>query len=80
MSLSDCEKCWDTPCECGHKYKDASIEWLTKMRDMFNRLIEDRKTKERMTKIDMLDERIKVLESDKYSRDTYELEQSEYND
>lgn len=32
MSLSDCEKCWDTPCTCGHEYRDYStgqmIEWI----------------------------------------------------
>ena len=22
MSLSDCPKCWDTPCTCGHEYRD----------------------------------------------------------
>lgn len=44
MSLIDCEKCWDTPCECGFEYRNSSIGWLTKMRDMFQRLI-DEKTK-----------------------------------
>ena len=40
MSLSDCVKCWDTPCRCGHDYKDWSdsqlaeqIMMLTKLRD-----------------------------------------------
>lgn len=22
MSLSDCPKCWDTPCTCGHGYSN----------------------------------------------------------
>ena len=22
MSLSDCVKCWETPCVCGHEYKN----------------------------------------------------------
>ncbi len=22
MSLSDCDKCWSTPCSCGYDYKD----------------------------------------------------------
>ena len=26
MSLSDCEKCWETPCVCGFGYKDMSKE------------------------------------------------------
>ena len=24
MSLSDCERCWDTPCTCGYSYRDWS--------------------------------------------------------
>ena len=24
MSLSDCAKCWDTPCTCGHEYRNYS--------------------------------------------------------
>ena len=26
MSLSDCEKCWDTPCVCGWGYREMSKE------------------------------------------------------
>lgn len=29
MALSDCPKCWDTPCTCGHGYKDWSRERLS---------------------------------------------------
>lgn len=25
MALSDCEKCWETPCACGHGYRN----WTT---------------------------------------------------
>lgn len=25
MSLSDCEKCWSTPCQCGYRYKNYSL-------------------------------------------------------
>lgn len=39
MSLSDCPKCWDTPCTCGYMYKGYSIEQLTEFRDLFNDLI-----------------------------------------
>lgn len=28
MSLSDCPKCWDTPCTCGHEYQDWTVERL----------------------------------------------------
>jgi len=24
MSLSDCPKCWNTPCTCGYEYRDYS--------------------------------------------------------
>lgn len=26
MALSDCPKCWDTPCTCGHYWRDYSLE------------------------------------------------------
>jgi hypothetical protein len=29
MSLSDCIKCWDSPCTCGWEYRDWSIKALT---------------------------------------------------
>lgn len=25
MALSDCEKCWNTPCDCGWEYRDWSV-------------------------------------------------------
>jgi hypothetical protein len=28
MALSDCHKCWDTPCSCGYDYKDYTPEQL----------------------------------------------------
>ena len=30
MGMSDCEKCWSTPCECGWIYKNWSTETLSK--------------------------------------------------
>lgn len=30
MSLSDCEKCWETPCRCGHGYRNWSVDDLNK--------------------------------------------------
>lgn len=26
MSLSDCPKCWDTPCTCGYEYREYKDE------------------------------------------------------
>jgi len=26
MALSDCIKCWQTPCECGYEYREWSWE------------------------------------------------------
>ena len=26
MSMSDCEKCWETPCICGHEYRNWTPE------------------------------------------------------
>ena len=31
MALSDCEKCWDTPCTCGYRYRNYSDEALAKL-------------------------------------------------
>lgn len=30
MALSDCPKCWDTPCCCGHEYKTYSKDYFVK--------------------------------------------------
>ena len=40
MSMSDCEKCWDTPCVCGWDYNQKSDKWLADMRDMFQGLLD----------------------------------------
>lgn len=36
MSLSDCIECWNTPCECGHDFKDASDSYKEKMTKSVN--------------------------------------------
>lgn len=28
MAMSDCEKCWDTPCSCGWQYRTWTIQRL----------------------------------------------------
>ena len=30
VSLSDCIKCWETPCRCGYEYKDWSEKDMVK--------------------------------------------------
>lgn len=42
MSLSDCSKCWETPCVCGNEYLNYSLKQLTEMRDLFDRLIREK--------------------------------------
>ena len=41
MSLSDCAKCWETPCSCGWDYidwendrLDKQVQLLTKIREL----------------------------------------------
>jgi hypothetical protein len=42
MSMSDCIKCWDTPCTCGWEYRNWKISYLKKQVKIFNRIIEYR--------------------------------------
>lgn len=44
MSSLDCPDYWKTPCECGYEYIDFTLERLTKMRDLFDRLIKRKET------------------------------------
>lgn len=30
MALSDCEKCWNTPCDCGWEYRNMNDEEFAK--------------------------------------------------
>lgn len=34
MSLSDCENCWATPCECGYSYKYWAADRIERQIDM----------------------------------------------
>lgn len=29
MSMSDCTKCWNTPCNCGYDYQDYNVEYFS---------------------------------------------------
>ncbi len=33
MSLSDCPKCWDTPCTCGHEWHYPNYQAILNSRD-----------------------------------------------
>lgn len=47
MALSDCEKCWETPCACGHDYK----AWSTsKLQNLYN--VIDKELKSRAKKLE----------------------------
>lgn len=39
MSLSDCEKCWSTPCECGHGYRNWTPENLREQIAMLEKVL-----------------------------------------
>jgi len=39
MSLSDCIKCYDTPCECGWEYRGWTVERLDGYVKMLNNVI-----------------------------------------
>jgi hypothetical protein len=42
MSMSDCEKCWDTPCACGWEYRRWTNEQLRAQRDMLQGILDAR--------------------------------------
>lgn len=42
MALSDCIHCWETPCTCGYDYRNYPMDELIKMRDLFQRLIDEK--------------------------------------
>ena len=45
MALSDCPKCWDTPCTCGHEYKKWSIDKLRAHIAMLTKVLEEKEEK-----------------------------------
>jgi hypothetical protein len=68
MSMTDCVKCWNTPCICGWGYKGWSIESLKSLRDILNSLIQEKEAAsaaERKRATDLPNERISWLEGEK---------------
>lgn len=45
MAMSDCVKCWDTPCTCGHDLLGRSMEWLLNQQKIINAEIDRRHPK-----------------------------------
>lgn len=42
MALSDCEKCWETPCICGYKWKQRSLDYLREIRKVIDEVIKEK--------------------------------------
>lgn len=42
MAMSDCPKCWDTPCTCGHEYENSSDDFIKTMYNLFGKIIKER--------------------------------------
>lgn len=70
MSLSDCEKCWETPCCCGHDYKDWDKDRLEKQIAMLKRVLS--MAEEHLTGVDPLRETL--MECVQYLRPRAERE------
>ncbi len=43
MAMSDCVQCWETPCMCGHDYKDWDEKKLKELIRVLNQQLESRK-------------------------------------
>lgn len=42
MALSDCSKCWDTPCICGHNYKHLSVHDLKDLIGALEKILKEK--------------------------------------
>lgn len=45
MSLSDCPKCWETPCCCGYEYKDWDIKRIKDQIKMLQKVLKNKISK-----------------------------------
>lgn len=45
MALSDCPKCWETPCACGHLYRRWTEQRLENHISMLSKVLADNKAK-----------------------------------
>lgn len=37
--LSDCQRCWNTPCTCGWSYRHENLTWLKKLHKTIGQVI-----------------------------------------
>lgn len=42
MAMSDCEKCWETPCACGHDYRGYSKNKLMDVYNAIRKVVKER--------------------------------------
>lgn len=41
--MSDCSRCWETPCCCGWDYRHNDVEYLERMKVIFERAAQFKK-------------------------------------
>ena len=51
MSMSDCVKCWDTPCTCGYEYRKYSKKYRVQQASVVLGISENSKEYELLTSI-----------------------------
>ena len=42
MAMSDCPKCWETPCACGHEYRSWSLTRIEDLIATLNRIRDEK--------------------------------------
>ena len=42
MALSDCPKCWDTPCTCGHMYAQWPRASVVHLKEVLEKVLDGR--------------------------------------
>jgi len=45
MAMSDCARCWETPCVCGKEYEKWSTQRLEELKEVLERELHKRKNK-----------------------------------